>query len=239
MKRSKLLLLAAALCCSVLSFAQTAATTVTIRLVASNDRNHELTLLQDNKFSADKQDRDELSILGPNYPNPAIFADVAYGKMTTLGVPALVGTEISFYTNQSTDYRLEFTGQTGEVLTLKDMKTNKEIKMVNGATYSFAIDANEVSSRETAKMVSKRFRVVTPTTPGPTDYEICYRNGYLEISNYPVAQNTNPIVVKDESGNEVKREVPVASYQSIDLRSLTPGHYTVEANGETLTIGVQ
>lgn len=238
MKRSKLLLFAAALCCSVLSYAQEVATSVTIILSTANGSG-ELFMAQDSKYSADKQDRDELPIFGPDFPNPAIFADVAYGKMTTLGVPALVGTEISFYTNQCTDYKLEFTGQTGEVLWLKDNITGKEIKMVNGAPYSFKIDTSEVSSRETAKIVSKRFRIVTPTTPGPTDYEICYRNGYLEISNYPVAQNTNPIVVKDESGNEVKREVPVASYQSIDLRSLTPGHYTVEANGETLTIGVQ
>lgn len=237
---SKFLLLTVSLFCGMMTFAQT--TAVRISLTAEDDEyiHHELMVTQDSKYNATKQDGDELPLGDVRFPNVSMFVEMPYGKFTSICTNALLGTKISFYTGKYDKYTLTFSGQKGEVLYLRDTKTGNEIKMVESSQpYHFMLDANEVSSKGNQKIVYNRFEIVNPSTPQPTDYTICYRNGYLQISNYPTDKNTDHIVIKDADGKIVKDEAPKAIYHEIDLRNLTKGHYTIKANGEVLTIGVQ
>lgn len=184
-----------------------------------------------------------MPLLVQGYPNVTLFAAMPYGNMTTACTADFWGTKLSFYTNQSTDYTLTFSDQTGDVLWLRDTKTNKEFAMLPSTTYRFSIDADQVSSRVgdvvDQKMVENRFVIVAPSAPLPTEYEICYRNGYLQISNYP-ADADAAIVLSDENGVEVKTlTITNRLYQEFNLADLAKGHYTFVANGKTLTIGVQ
>ena len=244
---SKFFLLALSLCCGLAVFAQT--TTVKIHLTAEKRGNSEIMLSQDSKYSVIGQNgTDELPLNGvPTFPNVAIFVETLDNKYTTVCANALVGTKLSFYTNNSKKYTLTFSAQTGEVLYLRDTKNDTEIKMVPSVSYEFSVEDNEVSYTDSLQMIVRdRFEIVTPSTPQPTEYKICYSNGYLQISSYPTDQNTNHIVIRDENSAIVKDKngkdidvAPLAPYQEIDLRHLTSGHYTIEANGETLTIGVK
>ena len=232
------LLLTLFLCLSTMAYSQTS---VNVTLTAvSNGRNHDVTMTQDTKYSATTAYRDEMPLLAPTFPNVTLFADLSYGQMTTVCTSDLVGTKLSFYTNQSTDYTLTFSAQTGDVLWLRDTKTNKEFAMLPSTTYSFSVDASEVSSRAQLNIVANRFEVITPSTPTPTEYTICYIGGWLQITAYPADANATIEVKSEETGDVVETlEVTNRTHQEFNLSKLTRGHYTFEANGTTYTIGVQ
>lgn len=168
--------------------------------------------------------------LNEGLKNVTIWA-VAYEKIiTTIRTNNIVGTYLGLKTSSEDDtYVLSFDFLKGDVLYLKDMVTGTEFPCT--APYSFNADKSAT--------ITDRFVFVTPTSPISPEYEICYRNGYLQISYYPTDKNTDHIVIKDSDGKIVRDEAPKAIYHEIDLRSLTKGHYTIKANGEVLTIGVQ
>lgn len=162
--------------------------------------------------------------------NVTIWA-VAYEKMIgSIRTDNIVGTYLGFKTSSEDDtYILSFDFLKGDVLYLKDNVTGEEFPCT--ASYRFTAAKNTI--------ITDRFVFVTPSTPHPAEYEICYRNGYLQITNYPTDKNTDHIVITDADGKVVADEAPKAIYHEIDLRRLTKGHYTIKANGEVLTIGVQ
>lgn len=214
-------------------YAQNDTTAVRIKLYATGTtQNKILTILQNAAFDANKKESDEGTIqMGEEPKNVNVWAIAPYGDMSTLKTNNIVGTKLGFRTNNSnTEYELCFDQFMGDVLYLKDNETGVEFPCT--ATYFFTAEAGK-------KTITDRFVFVTPTSPISPEYEICYRNGYLQISNYPTDKNTDHIVIKDADGKVIKDEAPKAIYHEIDLRRLTKGHYTIEANGEVLTIGVQ
>lgn len=194
---------------------------------------------QDAAYDAKTYDksREVASTLNEGLKNVTIWAIAPYGNMQTVCTDNIVGTYLGIKTSSEDDtYVLSFDYHKGDVLYLKDKVTGKEFPCT--ASYSFTASKSAT--------ITDRFVFVTPSTPLPTEYEICYRNGYLEISNYPTDRNTNHIVIRDENNAIVKDKngkdidvAPLVIYQEIDLRHLTSGHYTIEANGEILTIGVK
>lgn len=239
MKTSKILILLLTVVMSTALYAQNDSTVVCIWLYASGTTiNKDLWIVQNANFKADTQESDEGSYQQGQEPkNVGIWAIADYGNMSTLKTNNIVGTKLGFLTNnKNTAYELRFKIYKGKILYLKDNVTGKEFPCT--VTYPFTAEAGK-------KTVTDRFVFVTPSSPQPTEYEICYSNGYLRISNYPTDKNTNHIVVRDENNNVVKDkngkdlDVEPQVYQEIDLRHLTAGHYTIEANGETLTIGVK
>lgn len=236
MKRNKSILLFVLLCCAAMVSAQS---TVTMQITAIlNGRNGSVFMDEQSTYSATTQERNESSLNPQGFPNLNIYAVAPYGNMTSFCTNDLVGTKFSFTTNQSQEYKLTFSGQTGDVQWLHDMKTGKTFSMTASTEYTFQIDGDQVTDvaeRNNPKVVENRFEIVSV----PAEYEICYRNQILSVSLYPATAN-NPILVKDETGTLVKSlTVTNFSTQDFDLSSLTTGHYTIEANGETLTIGVK
>lgn len=236
MKRNKLILLAVSLCCAAMVSAQTK---VKMTITAtSNDRFGEVFMVEQSEYSNTKLDTDESGLLASGFPNLNIYAEASYGKMTTFCTNALLGTKFSFTTNQSQEYKLTFSSQEGDVKWLRDTKTGKTFPMIPSTIYTFTIDADQVTpvaERDNPKMVENRFEIVS----GATEYEICFRSKILSVSLYPTTAN-NPILVKDENG-DTKKSLTVTDFntQDFDLSDLASGHYTIEANGETLTIGVK
>lgn len=156
--------------------------------------------------------------------NVAIYAIFGGKNYQTFGTKTLGEMQFGIKTNADTEYTLSVSDAEGTLM-LKDAVTGKVIKLVNGATYTFTAEAN--------KTITDRFALTT-TVP----YEICHRYGALQITGYP--ESAANVVIKDEAGVEVKNVAIIDhAYQEIDLSGLAAGHYTVEANGQTLTISVQ
>lgn len=221
-------LLAATLICGMAS-AQNDTTAVRVKLTAANNRVDNVYMLQNAAFHATTKDVDESTKMMNAVPNVNIYVVAPYGNMSTFKTNEIAGSKLAFQTNSQTDYTLSFDWLKGETLYLKDNVTGAVIPVTATQKYAFTAEAKVT--------VTDRFEFVAAPVGGT--YEICHRYGKLQISNYPVATNTDNIVIKDETGVVVKEVAPMAIYQEIDLSGLSAGHYTVEANGQTLTISVQ
>jgi len=146
-------------------------------------------------------------------------------KYQNFAVKSLNGIELGVKTNASTSYKLTVSKVSGAPLTLK--VGDELITLTDGLAKDITLAANQAAAS---------FGIFVPAAPAP--YEICHRYGKLQITSYP--ESAANVVVKDEAGAEVKNvAITDHVYQEIDLTGLAAGHYTVEANGQTLTISVQ
>ena len=229
MKTIKMFALLFATLMSGMLVAQNDTTAVRVKLTAANGRMDNVYLLQNTAFHANTKDVGESTKMMNAVPNVNIYVAAPYGDMSTLKTNDLMGTRLAIQTNSQTEYTLSFDWLKGGSLYLKDNVTGAVIPVTASQQYAFTAEAKAT--------IADRFSFVAAPVGGT--YEICHRYGRLQISNYPVATNTDNIVVKDEAGAVVKEVAPMAVYQEIDLSGLAAGHYTVEANGQTLTISVQ
>ena len=154
----------------------------------------------------------------------ALYAIYNGAQYQTFGTKELGAMHFGIKTNADTDYKLTFSNVSGaKTLQLVDLEARKLINIAADGEYSFTAPANSV--------ITDRFKLYIPGT-----YEICHRYGKLQITENP---STADIVIKDATGATVMTVPAEPLYQEIDLAGLAVGHYTVEANGQTLTISVQ
>lgn len=236
MKTIRLFTMFAALLLGSALYAKNDTTAVCVKLTAANGKVDRVRLMQNAAFHATTKDADEGSKIMNEVPNVNIYVAAPYGQMSSFKTNNIVGTKLTIQTNSQTNYTLSFNELMGDTLYLKDNEMEAIVPVTATQEYGFTAEAKDT--------IADRFVFVDAPVGG--EYLICYRNGYLQISNYPTDKNTNHIVVRDEDNNVVKDKngkdldvEPQAIYQEIDLRHLTSGHYTIEANGETLTIGVK
>lgn len=126
---------------------------------------------------------------------------------------------------KDTKYTLSFDQVDGRELSLYDVDKDSVIVCKNGGTYTFEAETN--------KTIDNRFYFYTP-------YEICYRGGKLQITGSPATATS--VEIKDATDTPIVGSpfrITNHDYQEIDLTTLSKGHYTIVANGDTLTIGVQ
>lgn len=222
----------ALLCATLLSgvvFGQNDTIAVRVNLTSGNGRMDNVYVMQNVAFHASIKDVNESTKMMNTGSNVNIYAVAPYGNMSSLKTNALIGTKLAIQTNSQTDYTLSFDYLKGETLYLKDNVTGVVVPVTSTQTYAFTAAAKTT--------IADRFEFVAAPVGGV--YEICYRNGKLQLSNYPVATNTDNIIIRDDAGTLVKSVSPVAGYQEIDLSDLSAGHYTVEANAEVLTFRVR
>ena len=156
-----------------------------------------------------------------------IYSVVDGLNCATIFTDNLIGLKVALQTNKvDENYTISFDNVSGRKLALKDNVTGTLTTIENGKSYAFTAAKNTT--------IADRFEIVAAVVP----YEICYRYGALQITGYPASAAN--VVVKDVAGAEVKNvAITDHAYQEIDLTGLAAGHYTVEANGQTLTISVQ
>lgn len=238
---SKFFLLIALLCCDMVVSAQQTSVTVRLTPFSASDGTAVSAAANDVFISTNNRECSTVPIILQKLPNPTIFVEADDNDYTSFCTDDFKEIQLSFYTSNLKDYILTFPTQKGDTLWLLDTIDKKYIKMVQGESYKFSVEDDKLSSRENSQekrqVEHKRFKIVS--APLTTGYGICFRNKTLSVSQYPATAN-NPILVKDENGDTVKR-LPVTDFntQNFDLSDLPSGHYTIEANGETLTIGVK
>lgn len=219
----KIVLSLLVLAATVNAFAITTTGKAQVTLTSKSGYTCKMTLLQADELNANMDATYSAEI---NMESRPVALYVMYNGVNYQSFAAKTLGEVKFglKTNADTEYTLTVANAAGALM-LKDAVTGKTIKLVNGATYTFTAEAN--------KTITDRFALTT-TVP----YEICHRYGALQITGYP--ESAANVVVKDEAGVEVKNvAITDHVYQEIDLTGLAAGHYTVEANGQTLTISVQ
>ncbi len=214
-----------------MSMGAVAATTATANIVltSASAGTDKVKLYEDASYtSAFDNGADATKVMNnANSRSVNIYSIVEGKNCATIFTDNLIGLKVALQTNKvDENYTMSFENVSGRKLALKDNVTGTITIIENGKNYAFTAAKNVT--------LTDRFEIVEAVLP----YEICHRYGKLQITGYP--ESAANVVIKDEAGAEVKNvAITDHVYQEIDLTGLAAGHYTVEANGQTLTISVQ
>ncbi len=222
----KMIISVMALAVSMMAMA-TESAYVRIRLTGESGLNSVVRITKDDARSADFEDgydSDKMKMLS-NSRSVLLFGILASHDCEDVVTNDLTNLALGFTTNQvDQNYTLAFENFSGETMEFYDLVADTHFT-INASTpaYNFSVTAAEVGRKE----IRDRF-VINYVAPVEPEFEICFRDNKLQISNNPYAEN---IVVKDENGDAVKDVAPVTPYQEIDLSALAAGRYTVELAG--------
>ena len=214
-----LLMMAAA----INSFAVSYTAKATMTLTSQSGYTSNITIAESNDLNVGTN-AGYCSIINMEGRPVAMYAIFNGANYQTFGTKELGTMPFGIKTNADTNYKLTFTNVSGtKTLQMVDLVAKKIVSITTDGEYAFTAPANTETS--------DRFRLYVPGT-----YEICFRYGKLQITENPSAAD---IVIKDATGATAMTVPAEPIYQEIDLSGLAAGHYTVEANGQTLTISVQ
>lgn len=224
----KMIISVMALAVSMMAMA-TESAYVRIRLTGESGSSSVVRISKDDARTTDYDDgydSDKMKMLS-NSKSVLLFGIAGTHDCEDIVSNDLTNLALGFTTNQvDQNYTLSFETFSGdaEAMVLYDLVADTHFA-INGSTpaYNFTVTAEQVGRKE----IKDRF-VINYVAPVEPEFEICFRDNKLQISNNPYAEN---IVVKDENGDAVKDVAPVTPYQEIDLSALAAGRYTVELAG--------
>ncbi len=161
----------------------------------------------------------------PDVNIPGIYAISGTERFASNFTNDLTDQALGFISGTDTEYKITFSGVTGNTIKLYDKVTGTETVVDAANDYTFTAAANA--------RIDDRF-VVNCSACAPAEPTICHRNDQLEV------YNSNGMTVQvlnlDGSATSIADVAISTDSQTIPLADLAAGQYLVKWNGKDLII---